>query len=95
MVKLMGFQAPFISSWACFSSYQLSERVPANPGLDMNQVRRVSLFTLELLSAFKVRSHSIRILAPIPALHDNTLIAMSTSPTSRFLVTSFCLCHNT
>ena len=95
MVKQLGLQAPFISSWSCSFSYQLNERVPASTGLGINQVRRVlSLFTLGRLSAFKVTS-LIRIPAPITPLHDNPLIAMSTSPTSRFLVTSFCLCLNT
>lgn len=90
MVKQLRLQAPFISSWSCSFSYQLNERVPASPGLGMNQVRRVlSLFTLGALICFQVRSHNIRIPAPITPLHDNPLIAMSNQPYKQVLGNQF------
>lgn len=70
MVNKMGLQAPFISSQPCSARYQTSLVWEPQPA----QVRAVpGLLTLGLLSPFKVRRHNIRILAPIPALHDNTL----------------------
>lgn len=66
MVEQMGLQAPFITSWACSANNQCGEGVrPVHDQIP-------SLLTLGLLS-FRVRSHSVRTLDPVPSFHGNIL----------------------